>query len=130
MATFLEAIAPVINQLGALISTIAGALTSAGVYMAGPVTDLQVFAGTYNTAYGAALAAGANTTVAAGIADGIKDTAMAQTDTMTAFFSGIGAPFIAEIGQMMQDVAGILDEMPTVMSALTDFLLNIATFLQ
>ena len=131
MGTLLTSLGGLIDAVGAMIVTAAGALTSAGIYMAGPVTSLQAFAGTYDTAYGAALAAsGGNVAVATGIAQGAQTQAMAQTDTMTAFFSGIASPFIAVTGQLMQDTSTILVTLPDVFTAVNTFLTNLATFLQ
>lgn len=114
MATFLEALGPFIHALGALLATIAVPLSEAGGYLNGPVYNLPSFTGPVQ----AAAAAGANASVQAAM----QSILISQTDTMTAFFSGLGGPFVAKTGQIMIDMGGILTTMPDLMKAIQKLL--------
>lgn len=115
MEAMLNALKDMMTPLGALMNTLGGALFTAGVYMENGVLDLPAFSKPYQIAY---QATGNNTTIATQIRDAI----VADTDTFTAFFSGIGSPFVASTGQIMQDISGIMMTMAPFLSAMIDWL--------
>jgi hypothetical protein len=119
MQNMLLALKDMIVPVESLINTLGTALFTAGIYMENGVLDLPVFSGPYQIAY---QASGNN----ALMAEAIRDQVVANTDTMTAFFSGMGSPFIAQTGQMMQDTANIMMAVPGFLSSMIDWLSSLA----
>jgi hypothetical protein len=115
MQNMLLALKDMMIPIGALMNTLGRALFTAGVYMENGVLDLPAFSKPYEIAY---QASGNN----ALIAEAIRDQAVASTDTMTAFFSGMGSPFVASTGQIMQDLSGIMTTIAPFLSAMIDWL--------